>query len=80
MKFSIFKDINLLLFLGKALNEVFSILFNAFIKNELSKFCALCANVDIKYLLFNYLLEIYILNYIYCVQILTFYLNNDNDF
>ena len=53
MKFSIFKDINLLPFLGKAENETFSILFTAFIKNELSKFCALCANTDIKYLLFT---------------------------
>ena len=43
---------NLLLFLGKAENETFPILFNAFIKNKLSKFCALCANTDIKYLLF----------------------------
>ena len=53
MKFSIFKDINLFEFLGRAENETFSILFNAFIKKLLSKFCALCPNTDIKYLLFT---------------------------
>ena len=44
---------NLLLFLGKAENVAFPILSNAFIKNELSKFWTLCANTDIKYLLFT---------------------------
>ena len=28
----------------------------------------------------HYLMQIYIVNYIHCVQILTFYLNNGNDF
>ena len=65
MKFSIFKDINLLLFLGKALNEAFSILFNAFIKNFYQNFV--------------HSVQILILD-IYCVQILTFFQNNDNDF
>ena len=71
---------NLLLFLGRALKSTFSILFNAFIKNELSKFWALCANTDIIYLLLTLSLEICIVNYIYYMQIQAFYLNNDNDF
>ena len=71
---------NLLLFLGKAENVAFSILFNAFIKNELSKFWALCANTDIKYLLFTLSFENLIVNYICYVQILTIFQNNDNDF